>query len=86
MGPRRPGRRSSVAGLCQAVAHAGLGQQHLRVGRLGLELGPQLRHVQAQVVRVVGELRAPHVGQQLAVVTTCPAWRTRRASSRYSVG
>src|SRR6516225_5662129 len=49
----------------EAVAHARVGEQIARPGRLGLQLAAQLRHVHAQVVvlRLVG--RAPDFVQQL---------------------
>ena len=61
------GNVGGCAVVGQPVAHAGLGQQEARLGRIGFDLGAQLAHVQPQVVRVFGELRPPHVGQQRAV-------------------
>ena len=55
------------SGRGQPVAHAGLDQQVARLGRVALDLGPQLAHVEAQVMRELGELGPPHIGQQLPV-------------------
>src|SRR5207244_34122 len=49
----------------EPVADAGLGQQIAWPGGVGLELAPQVRHVHAQVVRLLGGLRPPHLLQQL---------------------
>src|SRR5215468_1339971 len=43
-----------------AIAHARLGQQVPRPGRVLLEFAAQPRHVEAQVVGLVLEARTPH--------------------------
>src|SRR5580765_8158537 len=57
--------RSRVRVRLVAVAHAGLGDQPARPGRVRLELAPQLSHVQPQVAGGVGVAGPPHLGQQL---------------------
>ena len=58
----------------EPVASAGLGEQIARARRVGLELAPQLRDVDVQVVRLVPVGRPPHLAQdrpmrqQLALV------------------
>lgn len=71
----------SLFGFDRPVAHSGLGERQLRLGRLRFQLGAQLAHVQAKVMGVLYELGAPHIGQQLAVRDHLPALRTSRASS-----
>src|SRR3954469_15201520 len=51
----------------EAVAHPGLRDQVARVLRVGLELAPQLGHVDPQVVRLGLVARAPHLLEQLAL-------------------
>ena len=60
---RNPGRNL----VHQPVADPGFGQQVFRLHRVGLQLLPELLHVDAQVVRVARVRRPPHFGQQLAV-------------------
>src|SRR5262245_34570604 len=56
---------ASVAVDAQPVADALLGQQHARPRRIVLELAPQHRHVDAQVVRFLEVRFAPDLAQQL---------------------
>ena len=48
----------------QPIADAELGQQDARLGRIVLDLLPQLAHEDAQIVRVVQVRRAPHFLEQ----------------------
>src|SRR3984885_15674112 len=50
-----------------AVSHPRLGDQPARPRRVGLELAPQLRHVEPQVAARVAVPGPPHVVEQLAV-------------------
>src|SRR5262249_662759 len=51
----------------QAIADAGLGEQVLRARRVLLELAPEMRHVDAQVVRLALRVGPPHLAQELAL-------------------
>src|SRR6476469_7537080 len=63
----RPSAGASSSRTDEAVAHAGLRDQVLRPRRFRLELAAQLRHVDAQVVRLRLVLRSPPLLQQLAL-------------------
>ena len=59
---------SSTSGLRQeADAHARLGEEVAGMGRVGLELVPELRHELAEVVGLVHVARTPHLLEQLAL-------------------
>ncbi len=51
----------------QPVAHARFSQQMLGAGGVKLQFAAQVGHVNAQVVRVLGVVGAPHFAQQLAL-------------------
>ena len=51
----------------EPTAHARLGEQEARARRIGLELVPQLLHVDAQVMRLVDIERAPCFAQKVPV-------------------
>ena len=87
-GPDSPRASRQVGSLRrQPVADAGLGQQIARPRRLGLELVAQVRHVDAQVVRLLGRGSAPTPRAAAAGGSrTLPAWRTSVVSSLYSIG
>ena len=51
----------------QPVAHARFSQQMLGAGGVKLQFAAQVGHVNAQVVRVLGVVGAPHFTQQLAL-------------------
>ena len=57
----------------QAVAHTGFGQQMPGFGRVALDLGPQLPHVQTQIVGVLSKFVPPDIGQQLPVCDHTPS-------------
>ena len=50
--------RSDVVGFHEAVAHARLGQQQARVGRLSFELGPEFTEHTHYLRLYMGQLRA----------------------------
>ena len=84
---RRSQRRRAPLIDLQTVAHAGLGAQEARIGRVGLQLVPQLRHVDAQVVPVLDVRRPPHLGEQLPVRAHLSGVANQHATSRrYSLG
>src|SRR5256885_1346309 len=70
---RRTSRRLSSRGRGGAsprgepVTDARLGQEIARPRRVGLELAPQVRHVDAQIVRLLGGVRPPDLAEQLAM-------------------
>ncbi len=43
----------------EPVAHTGLGDDEARLGRIGLDLSPQTRHIDAQIVRLGFKVRPP---------------------------
>src|SRR5262245_52571021 len=47
----------------QTITDAELGQQDIRLSRVGLDLAAQLAHEDAQIMRVVEMLVAPHFAQ-----------------------
>src|ERR1700690_3246028 len=53
--------------LCEAVAYTGLGEQPARSRRVGLQLGAQLFHVDAQILGLLRAARSPDLLQQRAV-------------------
>src|SRR5438309_9528746 len=63
------GQTPSGSGLLrrQPVAHSRLGQEIARSCGLALELVAQVRHVDADVVRLLGVRRPPHFTKQLLV-------------------
>ena len=82
-GPERDGARSLGE---QAVADSGLRPEQARARRVRLELPAEVRHVHAEVVRLL-DLPGPQTSwRSWRCVSTLPAWRTRTASSRYSMG
>ena len=73
----------------EPTAHARLGEQEARARRIGLELVPQLLHVDAQVMRLVDIERAPCFAQKVPVRQHHAGMRARRAGrspprSRYN--
>lgn len=49
----------------QTVPHARFGQQMAWLSRFALNLGPQLGHVEAKVMGVLGEIGSPHIALSL---------------------
>src|SRR5215813_9960904 len=66
-----PGRALTCAGVGavdvrpEAVAHAGLGEQPVRTGWVGLELAPQLVHVEPEVAGGLGVSGTPDLTEQV---------------------
>src|SRR5262245_51673455 len=63
------GRRALQAGWSlhvQPIAHSGFRQNVARIRWLGLELSPQLRHMDAQDVRILG-VGSPHLTQEVSM-------------------
>ena len=60
LGRVRPLRR---VGGDQPIADAELGQQDMRLGRVGFDLAPQFAHEDAQIMGIVDVLVAPNLAQ-----------------------
>lgn len=69
----------------QTVTHARFGKQMAWLSRFALNLGPQLGHVEAKVVGVVGEVGSPHLTQELLVCDNL-AGAARQASQEFVFG
>lgn len=65
-----------VIGARQSIADPSFGKQVAWFGGLILDLGSELRHVKAQIVRVFHVVWTPHITEQLPV-------RDRIASATY---
>ena len=57
---------SGSSGL-ESIADSGLGQDVARLGGISLELLPQARHIDADVVIALDEARSPDFAQQVPV-------------------
>ena len=68
----------------QPIADAGLGQDVVRPLGVGLDLLPQLAHIDAQILRV-GQI-VPQLASRNLWVSTLPACCTSRRSRSYSLG
>ena len=76
--------RSSLAS--QSIPYANLREEVARVGWVGLEFMAQMGHICPQILGLLLIGCPPDLAQELALVTTLPAWRTSVARSWYSLG
>jgi hypothetical protein len=56
------GCKASVGG--EPIAHAGLGEEESRPGRVGLQLAAQVTHVDVDVLDLSGVLGPPHLSEE----------------------
>src|SRR5438270_13814542 len=63
----RDAGQSAGLAACEAVAHPGLGEEVPGLAGVGLQLPPQLAHIDAQVVGLLVVRRAPDVLEELGL-------------------